>query len=148
MDIIKPTLLVDESTCKNNIQQMAKRAQNFNCALRPHFKTHQSRKIGEWCRELGINRCAVSSLQMANYFFNDGWADITVAFPLNILEHTTVNNLAGKIKLNLCVESIETAKALNDFIEHPVGIFIKVDAGYHRTGIDAEKFEGMHRPLN
>lgn len=140
MNITKPSLLLDENIVRKNIERMFERAQNFNCELRPHFKTHQSAKIGEWFREYGINKCAVSSLEMAKYFFNAGWADITVAFPLNILEHTIVNDLAGKIKLNLCVESIETVKALNDFLEHPVGIFLKIDAGYHRTGLDAENF--------
>jgi len=143
MDITKPTLLFDEKKCKNNIKNMISRANGFDCNLRPHFKTHQSQKIGEWFIENGINKCAVSSLEMAKYFFNAGWADITVAFPLNILEHTTVNELAGKIKLNLCVESVETVMELNNFLEHTVGIFIKVDAGYHRTGIHAEDFAGI-----
>ena len=85
---------------------------------------------------------------MAKYFFNAGWVDITVAFPLNILEHTTVNDLAGKIKLNLCVESIEAVKALNDFLEHPVGVFLKIDAGYHRTGLDAENYAEIESILD
>jgi len=140
MDITKPTLLLDEKKCMENIERMISRANDFNCNLRPHFKTHQSIVVGNWFRDLGISQCAVSSLEMAKHFFNAGWVDITVAFPLNILEHTTVNNLAGKIKLNLCVESLETAKALNDFLEHPVGIFLKIDAGYHRTGLDAENY--------
>lgn len=121
MDITKPTLLLDEKKCKKNIEKMISRANQFNCSLRPHFKTHQSIVVANWFRELGITQCAVSSLEMAKYFFNAGWTDITVAFPLNILEHTSVNDLAGKIKLNLCVESLETVKVLNDFLEHPVG---------------------------
>lgn len=140
MDLTKPTLLLDEKKCKQNIENMISRANQFNCNLRPHFKTHQSLIVGNWFRDLGITQCAVSSLEMAKYFFNGGWTDITVAFPLNILEHTIVNDLAGKIKLNLCVESFETVKALNEFLEHPVGIFLKIDAGYHRTGLDAENF--------
>lgn len=148
MEINKPSLLLNESICRNNIQQMIDRAKSFNCDLRPHFKTHQSQKIGAWFREYGINKCAVSSLEMAKYFFNAGWTDITVAFPLNILEHTTINNLAGKIKLNLCVESIQTVEALNDFLEHPVGVFLKIDAGYHRTGLAAENYEDIESILN
>jgi D-serine deaminase-like pyridoxal phosphate-dependent protein len=141
MNITKPSLLLNENIVRKNIDRMVKRAKNLDCELRPHFKTHQSQKIGEWFREYGINKCAVSSLEMAKYFFNAGWVDITVAFPLNILEYTTVNDLAGKIKLNLCVESLETVQALNDFLEHPVGVFLKIDAGYRRTGLDAENFE-------
>ncbi|WMN11227.1 alanine racemase [Marivirga salinae] len=140
MNITKPTLLLDEKKCKDNIKNMISRANRFNCNLRPHFKTHQSIVVGNWFQDLGVSQCAVSSLEMAKYFFNAGWTDITVAFPLNILEHTTANDLARKIKLNLCVESLETVKALNDFLEHPVGIFLKIDAGYHRTGLEAENY--------
>lgn len=140
MDITKPSLLINESIARKNIEKMLARAKKFNCTLRPHFKTHQSKEIGEWFRDYNINKCAVSSLEMAKYFFNAGWSDITVAFPLNVLEHSTVNNLAGKIKLSLCVESLETVTALNEFLEHPVGIFLKIDAGYHRTGLDADNF--------
>lgn len=147
MKITKPTLLLDEKKCKQNIKKMLERANQFNCNLRPHFKTHQSIVVGNWFRDLGVTQCAVSSLEMAKYFFNAGWADITVAFPLNILERTTVNDLAGKIKLNLCVESLETVKALNDFLEHPVGIFLKIDAGYHRTGLDSENISEIESIL-
>lgn len=140
MKITKPTLILDEKKCKDNIKNMISRANQFNCNLRPHFKTHQSIVVGNWFRELGITQCAVSSLEMAKYFSKAGWDDITVAFPLNILEQDTVNDLAAKINLNLCVESLETVKALNIFLKHPVGIFLKIDAGYHRTGLDAENY--------
>ncbi|WP_296622456.1 alanine racemase [Marivirga sp.] len=148
MNITKPTLLLDEKKCRLNIEKMLNRAKKFNCNLRPHFKTHQSHKVGEWFKEYGINSCAVSSLQMAKYFAQAGWNDITVAFPLNILEHETVNQLAEKISLNICMESVETAKNLNEWLKFPIGIFIKTDAGYHRTGIRAEDFTGIEAIVN
>lgn len=140
MTITKPTLLLDETKCRQNIQNMIKRAKQLDCQLRPHFKTHQSHTVAEWFKEYGIASCAVSSLDMALYFAQSGWDDITVAFPLNTLEYETVHTLAEKIQLNLCVESLETAQSLKQWIKHPVGIFIKVDAGYHRTGIRAEDY--------
>ncbi|SMG16901.1 D-serine deaminase, pyridoxal phosphate-dependent [Marivirga sericea] len=141
MNITKPTLLLNEQKCRLNIEKMIARSKHLNSSLRPHFKTHQSKKVGEWFKEYGIDKCAVSSLEMAKYFYNAGWVDVTVAFPLNVLEYTTVNDLAGKIKLSLCIESLETVQLLNDFLEHPIGVFLKIDAGYHRTGLDAENFE-------
>ncbi|HET8858974.1 alanine racemase [Marivirga sp.] len=143
MEITKPTLLLDEKKCRQNIARMVGRAKKFNCNLRPHFKTHQSHKVGEWFKEYGIKSCAVSSLQMAEYFAASGWKNITVAFPLNVLEQETVNRLAEKINLNICVESVETAESLNKWLKFPLGIFIKTDAGYHRTGIGAEDFIGI-----
>lgn len=143
MEITQPTLLLDKEKCKANIQRMLEKAEKNGCSLRPHFKTHQSAQVGEWFKEAGINKCTVSSLGMAQYFAKAGWTDITVAFPLNVLEKLKVNHLAQSIKLNVCVESVETTKTLSGFIAHSVGVFIKVDAGYHRTGIGAEDFQGI-----
>ena len=79
--------------------KMLKKAESHKLIFRPHFKTHQSLEIGKWFKELGTNKITVSSLKMAEYF-SCQWKDITVAFPLNILEMHTVNELAKKITLN------------------------------------------------
>ncbi len=147
LQIIQPTLLLDEAKCKANIRKMLEKAKRSGCSLRPHFKTHQSAQVGEWFKEAGIQQCTVSSLSMAEYFATAGWTDITVAFPLNVLEKDKVNQLAQDISLNLCIESSETATILSDFITHKVGTFVKVDAGYHRTGIGAEDYDGIEAIL-
>lgn len=134
--IITPTLLLDQAKCEANITKMAAKASRNGILFRPHFKTHQSHEIGRWFRNFGVQAITVSSFQMAEYFAADGWADITVAFPVNILEIERINQLAEKIQLNLTVESIETLKFLNQYLRHVVSIFLKIDAGYRRTGID------------
>ncbi len=89
MQISQPTLLVDEKKCKENIYRMLKKAKSHKLIFRPHFKTHQSLEIGKWFKELGTNKITVSSLKMAEYF-SEQFEDITVAFPLNILEINTM----------------------------------------------------------
>lgn len=131
-----PTLLVDEQKCRANIRRMAEKARVNNLIFRPHFKTHQSHLIGQWFREEGVTKITVSSLRMASYFAEDGWNDITVAFPVNIREMDTINALAERITLNLLVESEEAVQALVFGLRHPVNVFIKIDIGTHRTGID------------
>ncbi|GAA4272291.1 alanine racemase [Aquimarina gracilis] len=113
---------------------MALKAQKHGLIFRPHFKTHQSLEIGRWFKDFGITKIAVSSLEMALYF-SEEWNDITVAFPTNILEIERINLLARKIQLNLLVESIETVQFLSQNVDYPVGFFIKIDTGYHRTGL-------------
>ncbi len=148
MEITKPTLLLDEQKCRANIKKMITRSKHLNSTLRPHFKTHQSHTIGEWFKEYGIDKCAVSSLEMANHFLQMEWKDITVAFPLNVLEMENVNLLAKEVTLNLCIESVETAKILNEQLRYPLNVFIKTDAGYHRTGIQAEDYEGIQEIID
>ncbi|PKQ65065.1 alanine racemase [Labilibaculum filiforme] len=136
--IIRPTFLLDKAKCITNIESMLAKAQRNNTRLRPHFKTHQSAAIGAWFKERGVEDIAVSSMEMAVYFANAGWKDITLAIPINVREIDSINELASKIQLNLVVESQETIRFLQLELKHAVGVFIKVDTGYHRSGVPAE----------
>ena len=139
MVIVRPTLLLDKEKCQQNIERMVNKASSLKLGFRPHFKTHQSAEIGEWFRHFGIDKITVSSVQMAKYFARHGWNDITIAFPVNILEIDEINILAEKIKLNLLIENKEALSYLEKFLRFQVGIFIKIDTGYNRTGIQASK---------
>ncbi len=130
-----PTLILDEKKCKANIQWMADKALRHRVELRPHFKTHQSLEIGTWFKDAGVSKITVSSLTMASYFAKD-WDDILVAFPTNVNEIDTINHLASTIKLHLAVENIESIVFLSKHLNHHVHVYIQVDVGYHRTGID------------
>ncbi|MDL5050185.1 alanine racemase [Oscillatoria amoena NRMC-F 0135] len=134
--ITRPTLLLDEAKCKANIARMAEKARRLKVDFRPHFKTHQSHEIGRWFRQHGVERITVSSLLMAEYFANDGWKDITVAFPVNVLERELINRLAAQIKLNVLVESVVAVKQLAEKVDHSINVYIKIDSGYHRAGVD------------
>ncbi len=138
MDIRIPTLLLDEYKCRQNIKYMAEKANKNQVNFRPHFKTHQSAEIGNWFAESGITSITVSSIQMAEYFANAGWKDILIAFPVNILEIDSLNKLAKKINLHLLLESVETTKFLIDNLKFKSGIYIKIDTGYHRTGLSSD----------
>ena len=145
--ITRPTLLLDKKKCRANIERMVTKAKRNNTLLRPHFKTHQSAGVANWCGEYDIQCCTVSSVKMAEYFAHHGWTDITIAFPANILEWSAINNLASKINLNIVVESVETIQYLEKQLSNPVGVYIKTDTGYGRTGIDAEDYESMQKLL-
>lgn len=130
-----PTLLLDKARVQRNIERMVARAAAAGVALRPHFKTHQSQAVAEWCKAAGIRKATVSSLRMAAYFAAAGWDDITVAFPVNVREVAAVNALASRIRLQLLVEHPDAVAAFAERLEHPVRMMIKVDTGYHRAGI-------------
>ena len=134
--ITKPTLLINEDIVKQNIVRISTKAKEQNVTFRPHFKTHQSIEVGEWFRSIGTKKITTSSLGMAEYFSNHGWQDITVAFPVNILEMETINTLAKKISLGLLVESEQVISLLAKNCVSKVNIWLKIDTGYHRTGLD------------
>lgn len=145
--IIEPTLLLDESRCRRNIERMSNKAKANRIPLRPHFKTHQSHEVGRWFKDYGIDRIAVSSLRMAAYFAETDWQDITVAFPTNVREMGRINEIAGKTQLNLLVEELDTVHYLEKELSSRAGIFIKADTGYHRTGLGPEEFETIDQIL-
>jgi D-serine deaminase-like pyridoxal phosphate-dependent protein len=76
---------------------------------------------------------------MANYFAEAGWNDITIAFSVNIPEIPEMNDLAGRINLNLLIENKEGLDALQKHITWHTGVFIKIDTGYNRTGIESSR---------
>lgn len=143
MKITEPILLLNKKICLANIERMVAKAKRHNLIFRPHFKTHQSHEIGRWFREYEVDKITVSSLKMAEYFAQDGWKDITVAFPANILEIERINCLAHKIQLNLIIESLEVAELLQRELKNTIGAFLTVDVGYHRTGIASHDYPKM-----
>ena len=96
-NITRPTLLIDEQKCMENIMRMVHKTTKSDVRLRAHFKTHQSAHIGEWFRSQGIVSIAVSSVKMAVYFANHNWDDITIAFQFNIHEIHVINSIDQKV---------------------------------------------------
>ncbi len=146
--IIEPTLLINTTICKANIKNMAARVKSWHGDFRPHFKTHQSAEIGQLFKDAGVDRITVSSLKMASYFAQNGWKDITVAISVNKIHATQINELAAHINLNIVVEDEESIIELENTLQHPVGLFIKVDTGYHRTGVDADDLASVKKILD
>lgn len=139
LEITKPTFVVDEAICRRNIARMAARARQGGVRFRPHFKTHQSAAIGEWFREEGVTAITVSSVTMARYFADAGWKDITIAFPVNLREIREINRLAGEVRLGLLVENEVAMGYLVKHLTAAADIWIEIDTGYHRSGVDTVK---------
>lgn len=135
LNIEKPTLILDKARSIRNIERMAGKAQKSGVRFRPHFKTHQSAQIGEWFRDFEVESITVSSVDMALFFARNGWRDITIAFPLNLLEIRKIDKLAREIKLSLLVESLEAVLFLGENLTFNANLWINIDVGYKRTGI-------------
>jgi D-serine deaminase-like pyridoxal phosphate-dependent protein len=141
--IVKPTLVVSEEIVNRNIQRMKEKAEKSKAVFRPHFKTHQSHEIAALFRAKGIDKITVSSVDMANYFAKKGWNDITIAFVVNIRQVKAMDQLAGKVTLNLVTDSVFTTEVLALQTKNRMNVLVKIDTGYGRTGLlpDDEKIE-------
>ena len=133
--ISRPTLLVDQSKAEKNIRSVQERCERHGLSFRPHFKTHQSITVGNWYKALGVKKITVSSVVMAEYFIQDGWADVLIAFPYNPLEAATINRLAEKATVGVLIESVESLEHLKLNVSNRVNFHIAIDCGYKRTGV-------------
>lgn len=148
VNIQTPTLILNEEQAKKNLLAMAEKASKQNIRFRPHFKTHQSAQIGEWFRDIGVTQITVSSVAMADYFANNGWKDILIAFPVNIREIGKIRAIARSVQLGLLVDAEESAEMLGDTLDTEADIWIKIDSGASRAGLWWENCEGVSRLAN
>jgi len=130
-----PTLVLKEKVATRNLARMADKARAQGVRLRPHFKTHQSALVGEWAREVGVEHITVSSVGMARFFAEHGWRDILIAFPVNLRECDEIARLAAEVKLGVLVESVESARYLEQRLGDKADAWIKIDTGLGRAGI-------------
>jgi D-serine deaminase-like pyridoxal phosphate-dependent protein len=135
MNIVRPTLVLNKTTCLQNIELMFEKAKRHKLLFRPHFKTHQS--LGSWFKNLGVNCISVSSVSMAEFFANNGWNDITIAIPFNIHEVEELNKLTQTATINILADNITTVLSLKGKLTNETGIYIKISTGYNRTGISS-----------
>lgn len=138
-----PSLVIDQQIALLNIKKMVGKAVKNRIELRPHFKTHQSHKIGKWFKQQGVKGITVSSLKMAEYFASDGWSSITLAFPVNILEIDGLNRLASEIDLRVLIANKEALLKLDNELSNRLGIYIELDPGYNRSGVSTLDFNEL-----
>lgn len=137
-EINTPTFLVNEDKCRENIMKMVEKSHRMGLELRPHFKTHQSRSIGEWFKDSGVHKIAVSSLSMAEYFAQAGWDDILIALPVNVIEAEVLRRLSSKIDLTISVDNVLALEKLASSINREVNVMVEIDVGQARSGVHWE----------
>src|SRR5689334_13938286 len=137
-----PALLLDLDVLERNLSRMAGRCASLGVSLRPHIKTHKCVEIAERQRALGARGITVSTLHEAGVFADHGFDDVTWAFPVQLTRLDEIRELARRITLRLVVDSKEAVQALEG-LEMPLHVWIKVDAGYHRAGVDPDSPEAL-----
>lgn len=145
MAITSPVLLIDKEKCMNNLLRMKDKADRHELVLKPHVKTHQSADIGHWMKEAGIQAITVSSVRMGAYFAENGWNDITVAFPVNPLESDVINTLAATVDLSIMISDRHSVQLLNNKLSHPVHVYIEIDTGSERTGFTYDQIDTIQQ---
>jgi D-serine deaminase-like pyridoxal phosphate-dependent protein len=144
-DLPTPALLLDLDVLEANLERMARKAAGLGVALRPHIKTHKCVEVAERQRAHGAAGLTVSTLHEARVFADHGFDDLTWAFPVILSRLDEVRELAGRVTLRVVVDSREAVQALEALgvSGSPLHVWLKVDCGYHRAGIDPDSPEAV-----
>jgi D-serine deaminase-like pyridoxal phosphate-dependent protein len=134
-DLPTPALLLDLDRLEANLRRMAAHAAALGVALRPHVKTHKCLEIGERQRALGARGITVSTLHEARVFAEHGFDDITWAFPVIPSRLEEARAISEQTTLGLVVDSADSLAAV-ERLGHPFAVWLEVDCGYHRAGVD------------
>jgi D-serine deaminase-like pyridoxal phosphate-dependent protein len=135
-DITSPTFVINTSQVVENIRFFKNRFYEQQILFRPHFKTHQNKTIAQLFYDEGIRNITLSNLDMVEEFLFLNWESITLAFSFNRLEIPRLAKLAKQININIVVEDIDTLRFVDKELDEKIGVFVKIDVGYNRTGID------------
>jgi D-serine deaminase-like pyridoxal phosphate-dependent protein len=89
----------------------------------------------------------VSTLAEARSYQNSGFQDITYAFPITANKLDEAADLTRNLKIfSILLDQPQTSAAVKAYArEHDISfnVFLKVDCGYHRAGVDPSKTESV-----
>jgi len=141
-----PALLIDLDILERNLSAMQKKTNQLGVSLRPHIKTHKCLEIARRQRELGAKGITVSTFYEAEVFAKAGFDDITWAFPFPPVYASKIKEIPENTTLRLVIDSKE-AKGHLDKLARTLGrklhIWLKIDCGYHRAGVDPKSSEAV-----
>lgn len=139
-EVHTPSLVVDLEILERNLRRMALRMRKMKVAMRPHFKTHRCLQIAEVQTELQAVGFTASTIEEVHALIEAGYRDITWAFPVAPRQLRFLGGLLRHSRLRLVVDSPEAIDALEATgnLPHPIHVWLKVDCGYHRVGVDPE----------
>ncbi len=146
-DLKTPCALVDLEIVDRNSARMGERMHALGVKLRPHVKTHKCAQAARFQTRGHFGGVTVSTLAEARFLAGHGFRDITYAFPLPLDALDEVVALSPTVdRLNLVLDQEATFRELESCaratgLRFPV--FLKVDCGYHRAGVDPEREESV-----
>ena len=146
--IATPCILLYPDRIQENIHRMIRLAGSAE-RLRPHVKTHKLAEIVELQRQEGIGKFKCATLAEVEMVAEAGGAEILLAYPLlgpGIEIWFDLLDRFPESRLSLTVDSEEALSQLEVHVHgrsKKVELFVDIDNGMHRTGIDPEGAHGL-----
>ncbi|MDE5413449.1 alanine racemase [Alkalihalobacterium chitinilyticum] len=138
-----PSLLLNLNQLENNLNEIRDIAKQNGIEWRPHIKTHKSVNIAKMQLEKGACGITVAKLEEAEVMAAAHISNILIAYPLaqpKKLER--LKKLSSQTKVILAIDSFEQAEIVNTIFSgcsEPLEVWIKVNSGLNRCGIEMEE---------
>jgi D-serine deaminase-like pyridoxal phosphate-dependent protein len=144
-----PGLVLDVAKVKRNAEQMSQRVKQFGADLRPHIKTHKCIEVARIQTAGHSGAVTVSTLAEARAFATNGFTKITYAVPIEPGKIAEAIEISRDCELSLITDDVDVPDQLNDAAKQAnahLDLFLKVDCGYHRCGVEPTTREATEIP--
>ena len=144
-----PALVLDVARVKRNAQRMSERINEFGADLRPHVKTHKSIEVARIQTAGHSGAVTVSTLAEARAFSAHGFSKITYAIPIEPGKFDEAIEISRNCELSLITDDLDIPIQLNRAARTQnvnLNLFLKVDSGYHRCGVEPTTREALEIP--
>jgi D-serine deaminase-like pyridoxal phosphate-dependent protein len=144
-----PSLLLDVAKVKRNAERMSQRIKQFGADLRPHIKTHKCIEVARIQTAGHSGAVTVSTLAEARAFAANGFSKITYAVPIEPGKFDEAIEISRDCELSLITDDVDVPNQLNDAAKKAnahLDLFLKVDCGYHRCGVEPTNQEATEIP--
>ncbi|HEY0081178.1 MAG TPA: alanine racemase [Pyrinomonadaceae bacterium] len=145
-----PALVLDAARVRRNAERMQARVEGMGARLRPHIKTHKCVEVARLQTSARASALTVSTLAEARWFAARGFTDLTYAVPIEPGKFAAAISLARDCeRLALITDDAEIPAQLNAAARAAnvkLDLFLKVDCGYHRCGVEPGTSEAFEIP--
>ncbi len=142
-----PAFLVDRNIVEQNCARMRNKALASGVFFRPHVKTHKTIEIARMQHGGALGPITVSTLAEGEFYAEAGFEEITYAVPIAPEKIDQAGALAKKIEqFNILIDSEAALRALETHVG-VFDVFLKIDCGYHRAGVDPDDPESVRLAL-
>ncbi len=133
-----PAMFIDSTIVARNVERLAAYAGQYELDVRPHIKTHKSRRVAALQMDAGAVGLTTAKVGEAE-IMGEVADDIMLAYPaIDPARTARIARLATHATVRVAVDSLAGAERLADAanrVASTVGILVDLDVGMGRTGL-------------
>lgn len=142
-DILTPALLIYPDIVQSNIDRMIQLMDRKADRWRPHLKTAKMDWVMRMLATKGVTQAKCATTLELLVACGAGMRDVLIAFPhtgANARRVAEIGRANPEIRISTLIESADQIAAWSGT---PVGLFVDINPGMNRTGVDPKQVEAL-----